>query len=163
MPFIIDTSSIIHAWDTYPESQFPKVWQWIAEELKSENLIIFQTAFDELASPDLRKFIKSHTKPVPVTSGVVEKAKSIEGQLGIKNGIYAPKGVSENDIFIIAHAALLRSDDQNVVLLTEESEQAQLPKEQRKYKIPAVCREVTEPSILCENFLTYLKQSKQVF
>ena len=77
--------------------------------------------------------------------------------LGISASRYHPKGVGENDIIIIATAK-----DCHCELITNENVQNNLPIELTKYKIPAVCN-LTDVAVKHLDFVSYLKQSKQVF
>jgi len=43
-----DASSIIHAWDNYPEKQFPPLWEWISDNIESGEFVMAQVAFEEV-------------------------------------------------------------------------------------------------------------------
>ena len=34
---VFDASSMIHAWDNYPEPQFPGLWSWLAFQLANRS------------------------------------------------------------------------------------------------------------------------------
>lgn len=81
----------------------------------------------------------------------------IKRLLQIQGDDYHPKGVGENDLFIIACSKL-----RNLSLVSDEERQPNLPQVPSKMKIPAVCG-LTTVGVPCMNFLAYLKQSQEVF
>ncbi len=152
--YSFDTSSIIHAWDNYPISNnhFSSLWEdWIAEETKKEIFVIPKIAFEEIhEKSQLRGWLKEkNIKKLPMTREILNKAMEIRNSLGIEEK-YGKNGVNENDILIIATAAINQR-----TLITEEAKQLELPKEKLKYKIPAVCRMSSVRNI---NFTELLKQ-----
>ena len=156
---VIDASSIVHAWDTYPVNIFPPLWAWIEDECLAGELCIPRPAMDEVGhvSPDCEAWLrKSGIKVLPVTNSVLVEARRIQAALGITNDNYHPAGVDENDILIIATARTASG-----VLISNESKQPSLPENFLRYKIPAVCAQFAPPP--CVNFLDHLKQSGQQF
>ena len=49
---VFDASSMIYAWDNYPVQQFPGLWEWMADQISTEELQISAVAFDEVAQGD---------------------------------------------------------------------------------------------------------------
>ena len=45
---MLDASSIIYAWDNYPEPQFPPLWRWLAAQINQKALAIAQCALEEV-------------------------------------------------------------------------------------------------------------------
>ena len=152
-----DTSSCIHSWDAYPIDNFPKVWEWLEEEIKIGNITFSKTTFDELITKDVScyKWFKEKTESEIIDQDIINIALEIKDQLGIKNDNYHKKGVGENDIFIIAHAKVVGK-----ILVTEEAQQPDLLKNIAKSKIPAVCRMENIP---CYNFLKVINLSGKIF
>ena len=107
---VVDASSIIKAWDIYPFTQFPKVWDWLEKEFKSKELVMVEPNYEEVghASPDLQHWLSDKLTRLPVTNEIVGAALSINGALDVTNNAYHPKGVDENDVFCIAAAGELR-------------------------------------------------------
>jgi predicted nucleic acid-binding protein len=157
---VLDASSIIYAWDNYPEPQFPPLWNWIATQIKNQQLTISSVALEEVAhkTPDCAAWLKNHQiTRLPITNAILQDALRIKHLVGIKNDQFHPKGVGENDIFIIATARAHGAE-----LITDEERQVITPKEPTKRKIPAVCSLPTI-EVVSLNFIEYIKRSKAVF
>lgn len=157
---VLDASAIIHAWDNYPLAQFPGLWEWLGSEMHTHQLAIPVVALEEVGhkAPECAKWLKvAGVLRLQIDGTVVMAALAIKQALGIVNDQYHPKGVDENDIFIIAAAKVHGAE-----LVTNEKRQFGAQVEARKYKIPAVCGipVVDVPSL---NFLEYIQKSKQVF
>ena len=157
---VFDASSMIYAWDNYPITQFPGLWEWMAEQVDKENVVMPSVAFDEVLrkTPDCGDWLKAQSiKRLAISNAILQDAFRIKGLLGIVDDRYHPKGVGENDILIIATARAYR-----VEVVSDEGRQADLPKVLSKRKIPAVCAmtEVNVPSI---NFIEFIRRTGQVF
>jgi hypothetical protein len=156
---VVDASSMILAWDNYPIGQIPKLWDWLASEIESEDLVIPLVALDEVIHkvPECGSWLTdSGCKVVKVTNQVLQIAVQIKNILGITNDNYHPKGVDENDLLIIATAKTIKAD-----LLSDENRQQILPPEKRRYKIPAVCG-LPKVDVSCIKFIEYFKGSGRV-
>jgi len=156
----LDASSILHAWDNYPLTQFPGLWDWLAGEIQDQRLSIPTVALEEVdhKSPDCATWLKNQDIPrLPMSNAVVQAAKQIKDAVGIQNDKYHPKGVDENDILIIASAQY-----HGATLVTNEARQSSSPKEPTRRKIPAVC-DLPGVAVAHKNFLDYLRASEQVF
>jgi len=154
-----DASSMIYAWDNYPLEKFPGLWEWMGEQIKSGEFVMLTVALDETGnkSPDCKDWIEQHEiQKITESDETYRIALMINGLLGIKNDQYGA-GVGENDVLIIASAK-----ERNHELVSNESRQNQLPKNKKKYKIPAVCS-LLKVNVTCLNFLELIKQSKAVF
>ena len=157
---VFDASSMIHAWDNYPEPQFPRLWIWLASKFVENKLSLSTVAFDEVAAktPECGVWLKNnHLQKLPITEGILQDALRIKGALGIVNDIYHPKGVGENDLFIIATARAYRAE-----LVSEEGRQIRAPETRSKRKIPSVCS-MPEVNVSCINFIELIKSSGEVF
>lgn len=157
---VFDASSIIHAWDNYPIENFPPLWGWIARNIAAGELSIPQVALDEVKrkSPDCGKWLTDHDITVlPLTNDVLQQAVVIKQVLGIVEDDYHPKGVGENDIFIIATAKVA-----GTTLISDERRQFRLPDVMAKYKIPAVCG-LDEVKVECIQFIELIKASGASF
>ena len=157
---VLDASSVVHAWDNYPIRQIPGLWEWMAEQIEEENLVIPRVAFEEVENkvPECAGWLKSQgIKQLEVNNAVLQSAMHIKNLLGIVDDKYHKKGVGENDILIIAMARENRGE-----LVTEEGRQTVPPDIPAKRKIPAVCN-LREVSVPCINFVEFFKRSERVF
>lgn len=156
---VFDASSMVHAWDNYPLEQFPGLWEWIAEEIDAERLVIPRPILDEIhhRTPECATWLKQHdVQPVPITNAIVQEAFRIKKLIGVEDDNYHPKGVDENDLLVIATASILSGE-----VISNEGRQAK-PKDPTKVKIPMVCA-MAEVSVDCMNFIDYLKRGGAVF
>ena len=57
---VFDASSMIYAWDNYPERQFPGLWEWMAVQIEGKTLVMPSVAFEEVANktPDCGVWLK---------------------------------------------------------------------------------------------------------
>ncbi len=157
---VLDASAIIYAWDNYPPAQFPRLWGWLANQLKTHELAISAVALEEVAhkAPDCATWLKNaEVLRLPISDAVVMTAMAIKNAIGVVNDHYHPKGVDENDLFIIASAKV-----QGAELISNEARQFGAQVEARKYKIPAVC-DMPSVGVTTLNFLEYIQKSQQVF
>lgn len=155
-----DASSMIYAWDNYPVQQFPGLWDWMAEQIEAENLVMSSVAFEEVENktPDCATWLKEHKLPrIDMTNEILQEAIRIKELVGIVNDRYHSKGVGENDLLIIATAKI-----HGFELVSDEKRQLAPLNEPTKRKIPAVCA-IPAVSVSCVNFLEYLKRSGAVF
>jgi hypothetical protein len=156
---VFDASSMIYAWDNYPIRQFPGLWEWIGIQIEQKQLMMPSVAFEEVANktPDCGKWLKDkELEQLEITNTILQDAMRVKGLLGIVGDNYGT-GVGENDLLIIATAR-----EQRAELVSDEAKQKNLPKELRKYKIPAVC-DMPHVSVLCINFIDFIKRSDVVF
>jgi hypothetical protein len=109
-------------------------------------------------TPECAAWLKDNDITVfPLTSEVLAESLRIKHLLGIEEDQYHPKGVGENDIFIIATASV-----NGITLISDEGRQFGKPDILAKYKIPAVC-ELQEVGVTCINFLQLIRNSGTVF
>lgn len=156
---VFDASSMIYAWDNYPIGQFPGLWEWMAGQIESKQLLMPSVAFEEVQgkTPDCGEWLKGNNlEQLAITNAIMQEAKRIKGLLGIANDKYTT-GVGENDILIIATARLHTAE-----LVSDEAKQPILPKVPSNRKIPAVCVMPTV-TVPCINFIEYIKASGAVF
>lgn len=157
---IFDASSIIHAWDNYPQQQFPPFWNWIETQVTSKNLAMPRRAFDEVKDrcPGCWEWLKKYDLLViQMDTGILNEAVRIKELPGIANDQYHSKGVGENDIFIIATAK-----EKGFPLVSNEAVQSESIKVPSKRKIPAVCN-LPQVGVLCIPLIKYIKESGGVF
>jgi len=157
---VLDASSIIHAWDNYPIEQFPGLWGWLKKETQSQQLAIPTVALEEVGHkyPECAQWLKDQAiKRLLMERDVILAALQIKQLLGIAGDKYNPKGVDENDIFIVVSAQFYGG-----VLITNESRQFGKQSDLTKRKIPAVCQ-MSGVNVEQLNFIEYIQQSKQVF
>ncbi|KXS31607.1 MAG: putative nucleic acid-binding protein, contains PIN domain [Candidatus Gallionella acididurans] len=105
---MFDASSMIYAWDNYPIGQFPPLWDWMASQIETKQLVMPSVAFEEVQHkmPDCGEWLKDNDLELQeINNAVLQGAKHIKGQLGIADDKYG-SGVGENDILIIAVARL---------------------------------------------------------
>lgn len=156
----LDASSILHAWDNYPLSQFPGLWDWLAGEVQTQRLSIASVALEEVGhkAPECAAWLKGQDiRRLPMSNEVIQAAMQIKDEVGIKNDQYHAKGVDENDILIIAAAQY-----HGATLVTNEARQSSTLKEPTRRKIPAVC-ELPGVVVAHKNFLDYIRDSQKVF
>ena len=157
---VFDASSVLHAWDNYPEPQFPPLWNWIAQEIEQTRIVMARVACDEVAgkAPECAQWLRAaDIDEFEITNAITTEAMRIKGLLGIVGDNYQARGVGENDILIVATAGVHRLE-----LVSEEARQPNAPQNPANSKIPLVCamREVAVP---CLNFIEYVKRSNEVF
>lgn len=155
-----DASSILHGWQHYPMAQFPKLWDWIEQEIDTGQFMVPKVAFDEVGhiSLDCHKWLKERAiQEIAITQEVLEYALAMKAALGVVNDRYNASGVDENDLLIIASAKAAGCD-----LISNEALQPELPLTKAKYKIPAVCS-MAAINVKCLDFLEVLKRSGKSF
>jgi hypothetical protein len=154
-----DASSMLYAWDNYPENQFPPLWNWIEAEINAGRIEMCAVAYDEVGhkSPDCQTWLQQRgLVAVAITNEIVQEANRVKNLLGIVNDNYHPDGVDENDLLIIAMAHV-----QGLELVSQEHQPIP-PANPLRSKIPTVCRMPTV-ALQCMNFIDYLKRSGTVF
>lgn len=157
---VFDASSMIYAWDNYPIGQFPGLWEWMADQIESQQAVMPSVAFEEVShkTPECGEWLKDNNlEQLAISNAILQDAKRIKGLLGIVDDNYHPKGVGENDILIIATARQYGAE-----LVSDEERQTNLPQVSSKRKIPAVCA-IQTVSVSCINFIEYIKASGAVF
>lgn len=155
-----DASSFLHAWDNYPIEHFPPLWEWLGEQISERLFTIPNVAFEEVdrKSPECGQWLKDQEiERLSLTNEIIQQAVGIKHLLGISEDNYHPKGVGENDLFIIATAKL-----NGCVLVSDEAVQRRIPDIPGKYRIPAVCR-MPEVNVTCVPFIDVIRQSDAVF
>ena len=156
---VFDASSMMYAWDNYPESQFPPLWDWIESEINNSRLSMPSVAVDEVGhkAPDCKAWlIKRSLQELAITNQIVQEANRIKNLLGIVNDKYHPDGVDENDLLIIATARV------HTLELVSQEHQPLAPKNLVRCKIPTVCKMI-QVAVPCMNFIDYIKKSGMVF
>jgi hypothetical protein len=156
---VFDASSILLAWDTYPESQFPSFWKWICTEISGQGISMPEIAFTEVGhmAPDCAMWLTNcGLQPLPVTNDIVQEANNIKSLLGIANDDYLPTGVDENDLFIIATAKVYGLD------LVSDENQPTAPVNLRRSKIPTVCR-MNQVDVVCVKLNAHIRSSGMVY
>lgn len=154
-----DASSMIYAWDNYPEKHFPKLWEWVGAQISSGVITMPLVAFEETSSksPDCGKWLKdANLSILHPSTAILKCAAKLKSLLGIDGDRYGV-GVGENDLIIIATAEI-----NGLPLVSNEAVQVSLPKALSKYKIPAVCS-LKKPPTTVIDFLAYIKQSGAKF
>jgi predicted nucleic acid-binding protein len=156
---MLDASSALHAWDSYPLAQFPRLWDWLAQYMVAGELTIADVALREVGhkAPECAEWMKHQpVRIIRMTEAMLLDALRIRNALGIVGDAYG-SGVGENDLLIVAAARAHGAE-----LLSDEGRQPSLPALRRNYKIPAVCA-LSEVGVPCLNFVDYLKRSRAVF
>jgi hypothetical protein len=156
---VFDASAIVYAWDNYPIEHFPALWEWLAVEIKSDQLQMSQVALEEVGhvSPDCRAWLGAcQITNVSVSVSILHEANRMKGLIGVSGDDFHADGVDENDLLIIATAKV-----KGVGLVSDEK-QPTPPQNKKKYKIPSVFR-LDSVTVECIPFLEYLKRSGAVF
>ncbi|AFC85091.1 DUF4411 family protein [Frateuria aurantia] len=156
---VFDASSMIHAWDNYPVTQFPGLWAWLAQQIEQGQLLMAQVAVEEVEhkAPECMAWLRdAGLHRLPITQAILLEALRIKTLLGIVEDRYGG-GVDENDLLIVATAKL-----HGHTLVTNEAPQLTPHKKMSNWKIPAVCamESVRAP---CIDFVGYIKRSGAVF
>jgi len=134
---LIDASSILTAWDTYPIQQFPRVWEWMARLVANHELVLSEVNVDEVKhkSEECARWFQEHDcRHLDVSEAILQEAMRIQGLLGIVGDKYSKKGVDENDLICIATAKI-----HQVELISDEGVQFSPPFKPENSKIPRVC------------------------
>ncbi len=156
---IFDASSIVYAWDNYPITKFPTLWNWIAGELHANTISLPNVAFDEVShvAPDCALWLSDNglTK-IQINNAMLHDALSFKALVGVIGEAYG-NGVDENDLLIIACAK-----QNNCRLISNEAVQINIPKKIQNCKIPAVCA-MAAVRVECIDFLGFINQSNAVF
>ena len=155
-----DASSFLHAWDNYPIEHFPPLWDWIGDKVSEGLFTVPAVAFEEVnhKSPECGDWLKDQgIVRIQLTNGIIQQAMTIKQLLEIEEDSYHPKGVDENDLFIIATAKM-----HDCVLVSDEGVQFRIPYILAKCKIPAVCV-MPEVNVTCVPFIDVIRQSHVVF
>jgi len=74
---VFDASSIIYAWDNYPEAQFPKLWHWMADQMSQGNIVMPEVAFKEVAhvAPDCANWLDANNlAQLPMNDQIIQEA-----------------------------------------------------------------------------------------
>lgn len=157
---MFDASSAIHGWDNYPLAQFPRLWDWLGNQIGAQQVQLSETAYKEVCAkqPVCRNWLRDqNVTTVGNTPAIVQEALNIKPLLCIVGDNYHQDGVGENDLLIIASAKI-----NGATLVSDEKKQPFLPGDLRRYKIPAVCARLNAP-VPCQSFLEYIVSSRQVF
>lgn len=156
---VIDASSALYAWDYYPESQFPGLWDWLSQEINQGNIVIPSVALVEVSHKytECAAWLKENgIKVIKNSNAILQEANRIKGLLGIVDENYHPKGVDENDLIIIATSKVLGHR------LISDEKQPTPPDKESKKKIPKVCI-IQTVSVDCICFVDFFKESGTVF
>ena len=157
---IFDASSIIYAWDNYPSTIFEPLWDWMGGLVTNEEIAMSAVALDEVKhnSPECLEWLSTRgVKSLPVSSAILASAQVSKGLIGVTNDNYHPEGVDEKDLIIIATAKA-----HGVPLVSNENVQTSLPKNMKKYKIPAVCQ-LGPVAVSCCAYLKFLTDKNPKF
>lgn len=119
-----------------------------------------KVAFQEVKAkiPECADWLEQKSiRRIEMTNAILREALRIKDLLGIEGDEYHPKGIGENDLFIIATSRILESE-----LISNEARQNIPPNKHSKMKIPAVCA-LSGIGITCYNFIEFIKNSDEVF
>ena len=126
-----DASSMVYAWDNYPIDQIPGLWSWMEREIKAQEFVISQVAFEEVGHklPECLDWLKNASiARLAIENEMLNEAIRMKALLGIEDEKYAATGVDENDLLIIACARVA-----GCRLISEEAVQNKRPMNKAKY------------------------------
>lgn len=159
--YMFDASSVIHGWENYPIENFPGFWEWFALQTTTARFTMSEVAYEEALqkNPDCGVWLKDTGKieTSPLSNSILQSASHIKNLLNIQNDAYHPRGVGENDLFIVATAK-----QENLALVSEEATQLILPRTLSQYKIPAVCS-LPDVNLRCLKLIELIKNENPVF
>ena len=157
---LIDTSSLIHAWDNYPIKQFKPFWLWMEKQFLEKDVATIPEVIGEIkTSPEFLGWVKPKIHQIEISQDMLSKQEQIEKQLEITNGNYSTQGgVNGVDILLIAAASNV-----NCSLIANEGKQETPPAKKLNYKIPLVCRTIIRPKIPTYSFIGWLKYKDPTF
>jgi len=156
---VFDASSMIYAWDNYPLKQIPGLWEWMADQVGTQRLVMPSVAFGEVVhkAPECGAWLRDcNLELLEVNNAILQDAIRIKNLLGIVGDKYGG-GVGENDLFIVATARAYKAE-----LVTDEAWQPTLPKKLENCRIPAVCS-MEKVAVRWIKFIDYIKRSEAVF
>jgi hypothetical protein len=130
------------------------LWAWFKMKVEEGEFVVSRRAYDETArkvSPEFIEWIKE-IEIIKDTIEDLNEAQRIKELLNIEEDDFHPKGVGENDIFIISISKRINA------ILDSNEDQYTRPDIKKKYKIPNVCR-IPEVDIECINFAELLRRN----
>lgn len=158
--YLIDASSILHLWKNYPINQFPKLWEWMGNQINQDRIMSIDVILDEVIDDACLEWFNNpdhKIKHVDISENEkIAEAQRIKQIIGIQGELrLTGKGIGDNDLELIATASL-----SSRTVITEESVQASEPIKPIKYKIPLVCKKA---GIKFIHFLELIKSSQKIF
>lgn len=120
------------------------------QEIQTVTLIQDEVKHKE---PECHEWLKGKITTIRPDDEITQEAFSIQQWLGGTGARKNQKGVSENDIFLIAAAKI-----RGMSIIANEAPQAAPPKKRQNYKIPLVCSQ-EENSVPCRSFINFVKNS----
>lgn len=155
MLYSFDASSIIYFFDNYPMTNpnLQMLWNWFEEKIISKEFVISKRAYEEVEHKTSDEFIEwfKIIEKIEDTFEDLYESQYVKDSLEIDEDDYHPKGVGENDIFIVVISKRI-----GAILVSDEGIQPKLPTIKKKYKIPAVCK-LDRVDLKCINFANLLR------
>ena len=154
--YCIDASAFIAAWyESHPIDVFPGLWPQFADH--RIDMVLIKPIFDEIDPISLKEkadkyplrtwMLDNQFAETPMDESIENRALELEKEYQItKNS----KGVSENDLKLIAYAKRYSK-----TVVTGEGKQPEKPKKKCNYKIPLVC---DEQGVKYINFVKMLRR-----
>ncbi len=156
MLYNFDAPSLIYFYDNYPmeNPHLSMLCDWFKGKIEEKEFVITRRAYDETArmvSPEFMDWING-IETIKDTIEDLTEAQKIKNLLEIEEDNFHPKGVGENDIFIISISKRI-----NAILVSNEDQYTR-PEIKKKYKIPNVCR-MPELDVECISFTELLRRN----
>lgn len=157
--FLLDASSALNAWSTYPIGVFKTMWTWLdSSHISGGTLQIVRENLEEINHKEQKccETLKAYgIKVISPTDRILQSAESIKSSLGISDDRYTPKGVDYNDLLLIATAEV-----NGYSVISDEYRQPSSPSNIANAKIPLVCQ---RQHIKCMSFTEWLTVQNPTF
>ena len=117
--YIMDASSLIEAYHSYPKGNFPSLWDKFEDLIKNDQLKMPEMVFDEVKDEGIKKWYKEKKlKPfIRLTIDHIDQHKVRDILLKYRTLINSKTGKSGGDPWLIASA----QDFQNPIVVTQEN------------------------------------------
>ena len=152
--YIMDASSLIEAYHSYPMENFLSLWDKFGDLIKGDRLKMPELVFDEVKDEGIKKWYKEKKlKPyIRLTIDYTNQYKVRDILSKYRTLVNSKTGKSGGDPWIIA----LAQNFQNSVVVTQENPSGN----EDRPKIPNVCKDL---GIECIKIVDLIKRENWIF